>query len=83
MVVLDLVVPPGPVAVKSYVVACLGDTVFSPLVGTGLMPLMSASTVSAEVHFSWLGWPQSIFAGVAEISLLTGATATVAFVANP
>src|SRR5580704_7757080 len=52
--------------------------VFSPDVGTGLMPLMSASTVSLETHASWVFWLQSIFDGLAETDPLTGATTTVA-----
>src|ERR1700752_3110628 len=51
--------------------------VFSPLVGTGLMPLISASIVSPEVQASGGFWLQSIFDGLAETELLTGATATV------
>src|ERR1700751_5542908 len=52
--------------------------VFSPDVGTGLMPLMSASTVSLESQASWVFWLQSIFDGLAETDPLTGATTTVA-----
>src|SRR4029077_9799717 len=52
--------------------------VFSPDVGTGLMPLMSASTVSFETQASCVFWLQSIFDGVAETDPLTGATTTVA-----
>src|SRR5215471_8733866 len=49
----------------------------SPLVGTGLKPLISASTVSFDVHASWVFWLQLIFDGLAETLPLTGATATV------
>src|ERR1700757_45314 len=52
--------------------------VFSPDVGTGLMPLMSASTVSLDTHASCVFWLQSIFDGFAETDPLTGATTTVA-----
>ena len=52
--------------------------VFSPDVGTGLMPLMSASTVSWEFQASCVFWLQSIFDGLAETDPLTGATTTVA-----
>src|SRR6516165_52603 len=52
--------------------------VFSPDVGTGLMPLMSASTVSFETQASCVLWLQSIFDGLAETDPLTGATTTVA-----
>src|SRR5580765_2719820 len=52
--------------------------VFSPDVGTGLMPLMSASTVSLETQASCVFWLQSIFGGLAETDPLTGATTTVA-----
>src|SRR5580765_7757236 len=52
--------------------------VFSPDVGTGLMPLMSASTVSLESQASCVVWLQSIFGGLAETDPLTGATTTVA-----
>src|SRR3974377_1759531 len=52
--------------------------VFSPEVGTGLMPLMSASTVSLETQASSVLWLQSIFDGLAETDPLTGATTTVA-----
>src|SRR6516165_3844937 len=52
--------------------------VFSPEVGTGLMPLISASTVSFETQASCVAWLQSIFEGLAETDPLTGATATVA-----
>jgi len=45
-----LVAPPGLVAVSSYTVVCRGETVLSPVVGTGLRPLISASTVSLEVQ---------------------------------
>src|SRR3974377_179918 len=51
---------------------------FSPEVGTGLMPLMSASTVSFETQASCVIWLQSIFDGLAETAPLTGATTTVA-----
>src|SRR5260370_1309095 len=46
--------------------------------GTGLMPLMSASTVSVETQASCVLWLQSIFDGLAETVPLTGATTTVA-----
>src|SRR5215470_7248880 len=49
----------------------------SPLVGTGLKPLMSASTVSVDVQANWVFWLQSILCGLAETLPLTGATATV------
>src|SRR5271166_3408760 len=52
--------------------------VFSPDVGTGLMPLMSASTVSLETQANCVVWLQSIFDGLAETDPLTGATTTVA-----
>src|SRR5215470_16616082 len=52
--------------------------VFSPDVGTGLMPLISASTVSLETQDNCTGWLQSIFDGLAETDPLTGATTTVA-----
>src|SRR5580704_2284531 len=52
--------------------------VFSPDVGTGLMPLMSASTVSLETQASCVFWLQSILDGVAVTDPLTGATTTVA-----
>src|SRR5580765_2816819 len=52
--------------------------VFSPDVGTGLMPLMSASTVSLETQASCVFWLQSIFDGLAETVPLTGATTTLA-----
>src|SRR5258705_13924599 len=52
--------------------------VFSPDVGTGLIPLMSASTVSFETQASCVVWLQSIFDGLAETDPLTGATTTVA-----
>ena len=52
--------------------------VFSPDVGTGLMPLMSASTVSFETQANCVFWLQSIFDGLAETDPLTGATTTVA-----
>src|SRR6478752_4267338 len=51
---------------------------FSPDVGTGLMPLMSASTVSLETQASCVFWLQSIFDGLAETVPLTGATTTLA-----
>jgi len=46
--------------------------VFSPDVGTGLMPLMSASTVSLETQASCVFWLQLIFGGLAETDPLTG-----------
>src|SRR5262245_36154002 len=52
--------------------------VFSPDVGTGLMPLMSASTVSCETQASCVFWLQSILDGLAVTDPLTGATTTVA-----
>src|SRR5215469_8749784 len=52
--------------------------VFSPDVGTGLMPLISASTVSLETQANWVFWLQSIFDGSAVTDPLTGATTTVA-----
>src|SRR5258708_26804643 len=52
--------------------------VFSPDVGTGLMPVMSASTVSLETQASCVFWLQSIFDGLTETVPLTGATTTVA-----
>src|SRR6516225_11203814 len=52
--------------------------VFSPDVGTGLMPLISASTVSLETQANCVVWLQSIFDGLAETDPLTGATTTVA-----
>src|SRR6516162_4985948 len=53
--------------------------VFSPEVGTGLIPLISASTVSFETQANCVVWLQSIFDGLAETDPLTGATTTVAF----
>src|SRR6201993_1585875 len=52
--------------------------VFSPDVGTRLMPLMSASTVSLETQANCVFWLQSIFDGLADTDPLTGATTTVA-----
>src|SRR5258708_23132341 len=77
-VVLGLVTPPGPVAVSSYAVVCRGEMILSPVVGTGLMPLMSASMVSPEVQANRVFWLQSILAGLTETAPATRATTTVA-----
>ena len=51
-VAAEVVTPPGPLAVKLYVVVCFAETVFLANDGTGLMSLISASIVSAEAHFN-------------------------------
>src|SRR6266513_2852387 len=65
-VALGLVTPPGPVAVSSYAVVCRGEIVLSPVVGTGLIPVISASMVSLDVQTNGEFWLQSILAGMAE-----------------
>ena len=52
--------------------------VFSPVVGTALIPLISASMVSFDVQANWVFWLQLIFGGSAETDPLTGAIAIVA-----
>ena len=78
-VALPVTVPPGPDALKSYVVVAWGETDWLPLVGTvPTPPLMFASTVSAVCQFSVADWPQLICV-VEELKLPdTGATPMVA-----
>src|SRR5690242_10104002 len=76
-VALCLTIPPGPAAVKSYVVVCLGVTLWLPLAPTLPIPLMVFSTASDEDHVSWLDSLHLMLVGLTENSPLVGATATV------
>src|ERR1041384_5923385 len=76
-VALCLTIPPGPAAVKSYVVGCLGVTLLLPLGPTLPIPLMVFSTASEEDQVSWLDSLHFMLVGLTENSPLVGAMATV------
>ena len=77
-VALDSCVPPGPVAVKLYVVVVLGLTSCWPEAATFPKPRISALSAPADDQVSRVESPQPICVCEAENCELRGPTATVA-----
>src|SRR5215469_6187810 len=75
---LESAVPPGPLAVRVYVVVCLGSTDCSPELATVPTGLISTWGASDEVHLSWDTSPQFSCAVLASSVPVGLATATVA-----
>src|SRR5579872_3470594 len=70
--------PPGPLAVRTYVILRVGETVRSPWAGTSPTPEMEVSTAFEESQFRVVDLPQSRLELRAESCAETGAIGTVA-----
>jgi hypothetical protein len=67
MVMLALVLPPGPMTVIVYLVVRLGDTMIDPLAGTSPIPgLMKALSALVDIHDKVDGSPRRMLVGSAE-----------------